>query len=116
VINAYAARRDQIVACVLIAGKVNRPDSIRTHYREENPAFVTSVNDCQAALESLDGEYRKRILSLYGWIDELVYKPDSYIEGAKNRTVPTIGHVLTIGTQLLLGAPNFIRFIKQQKR
>jgi hypothetical protein len=58
--------------------------------------------------------YRKRILSLYGWIDELVYKPDSQIEGAKNRMVPTIGHVVTIGFQLALGAPGFIRFIKQQ--
>jgi hypothetical protein len=115
VINAYAARPDKIVGCVLIAGKVNRPDAIGQRYRDENPAFITSAYDCHQALKTLDAAARRRILSRYALFDETVYRPDSRIPGAHNRTVPTIGHVPTIATQITLGAPSFIHFLKHKQ-
>lgn len=116
VINAYAARPQAIVGCVIIAGKVNRPEAIGKRYRLRDPAFITSASDCQAALEQLDTSRRKRILSLFALADELVYKPDSRITGAVNRMVPTVGHAVTIGCQITLGAPLFIRFLKSLPR
>jgi len=113
VINAYATRRDHIAGCVLIAGKVNRPEAIGRRYQQQNPAFVTAAHDCQTALDSLTFGDRKRILSRYALADETVYKPDSRIAGAQNRLVPTIGHAFTIATQLVFGAPSFIRFVKR---
>jgi len=115
-INAYAARKDKIVGCVLIAGKVNRPQTVGQHYRKENPAFVTSIYDCEKALKTLDALYRQRILSRYALIDETVYKLDSRIQGAHNRLVPTVGHVPTIALQITLGVPSFVRFLKKQQK
>ncbi|HVX23789.1 MAG TPA: hypothetical protein VG992_00375 [Candidatus Saccharimonadales bacterium] len=112
VINAFAARQDKIVGCVLIAGKVNRPQAIGPGYRHENPAFVTSAYNCEKALQTLNAAARQRILSRYALVDETVYKPDSRIPGARNRLSPTVTHVGTIAFQITLGAPSFIRWLK----
>jgi predicted alpha/beta hydrolase family esterase len=113
VINAFAARQDKIVGCVLIAGKVNRPQAIGQRYRDEDPSFITSAYDCEKALKTLDAEAKKRILSRFALIDETVYRPDSRIPGARNRLSPTISHVGTIAFQITLGAPSFIRWLKR---
>lgn len=112
VINAYALRQDVIVGCVLIAGKANRPEAVGARYRKSDPAFVTSIYDAQASLERLNAAHRRRILSLYALLDEIVPKVDSQITGAVNRRVPTIGHFFTIASQLTLGAPYFIHHVK----
>lgn len=111
VINAYAARKDYIVGCVLIAGKVNRPEAIGKRYYLQTPAFVDSVRDCQKALDLLHAVDRQRVLSLYAIADGIVHKSDSRIEGARNRRVPSVGHAFTIATQIFFGAPRFIRFL-----
>jgi len=113
VINAYAARKDKILGCVLIAGKVNRPEAIGIGYRQKDPAFVESAYGCSKALATLNDNYRSKILSRYALADETVYKPDSRIPGAHNRIVPTVGHAITIGTQITLGVPSFVRFFKK---
>lgn len=113
VINAYSARKDQLVGCVLIAGKVNKPEAIGRSYSKRNPALVEAVSQCQESLDNLDSSDRKRILSRYALIDEIVPKSDSYIKGANNQVVFSAGHFLTIFTQMLLGAPSFIKFLKK---
>lgn len=114
VINAYAARKDHIVGCVLIAGKVNHPETIGQNYYLHNPAFVTSVDDCQKSLALLNDKDRTRILSRYAAIDETVNKSDSLIPGAQNQRVLIIGHAITIGYQITFGATGFIKFLKRQ--
>lgn len=116
VINAFAARKDVLVGAVIIAGKVNRPEAINPGHNTKNPAFVTSAQDCQPALASLDASDRQRILSRFALLDELVTKSDSRIPGVHNRLVPSLGHFITIATQITLGAPSFIRFLKKQAR
>ncbi len=115
-INSYAARKADISGVVLIAGKVNRPAAIGQTYHRRNPAFITSAQDCQQALASLGEADRRRILSRFGVIDEVVARADSFIPGACNRTVPSVGHFVTIATQLVFGAPSFIRFLKRQQQ
>lgn len=112
VINAYAARKNLVVGCVLIAGKINRPSLIGQHIQKENPAFVTSANDCQKAILTLNPSDRIRIQSRYALADETVHKPDSRIPGAHNKLVLSVGHALTIITQITIGAPSFIRFLR----
>lgn len=112
-INAFAARKNLLVGVVCISGKVNRPQAIGSRYRRNSPAFVTSAQDCQQALASLEAPDRRRILSRFAIFDGIVTVADSRIPGARNRFVPTIGHLPTIAVQITIGAPSFIRFLKR---
>lgn len=112
-ISAYAARKKVVCGVVLIAGKANRPHAVGEGFKSKNPAFGPAAHASAEAIKSLTASDRARILSRYALADELVYKPDSRIPGAKNRLVPTVGHVITIATQLTLGAPSFLRFLKK---
>jgi hypothetical protein len=112
-INVFAARKDKIVGVVCLAGKINRPEVIGRHYTDENPALKPSVAACQQALATLTATDRKRILSRYAVWDNVLARADSHIPGARNRIVPTLGHIPTIATQITLGAPSFVRFLKR---
>ncbi|HWB39494.1 MAG TPA: hypothetical protein VG604_04650 [Candidatus Saccharimonadales bacterium] len=112
-INAYAARKDKVVGCVLIAGKVMRPEAIGQGYRSKNPSFVESAYAVPTSLAKLAASDRQRILSRYALADETVYKPDSRVPGARNKMVFSIGHAITIGSQIIFGARSFIRFLKK---
>jgi dienelactone hydrolase len=114
VINAYAARTSQLVGVVCIAGKINRPETIGDRYRRNNISFVTSAYDCEQALQTLQADDRRHILSRFALLDETVMKADSRVPGVHNRLSPTVGHVVTIAAQLIFGAPSFLRFLKRQ--
>ncbi len=111
-INAFAARKDTVIGVVCIAGKVNRPESIGKSYRRQK-AFISSAYDCPDSLAKLNASDRTRILSRFALADGVVTKPDSRIPGAHNRLVPSLGHVMTIATQITLGVPSFVRFLKK---
>lgn len=116
VIQAFAARKDQVAACVLIAGKVNRPETIGAYHYQHNPAFVEAAYGCPAALATFSAGERRRILSRYALADGVVHRLDSRILGARNHVVLSLGHAFTIGSQLVLGAPGpfgFIRFVRR---
>jgi dienelactone hydrolase len=112
VIAAFAAR-PTIVGCVVIVGKVNHPASIGGAYRAKNPALVTASQDCERALRSLPPAMRLRIQSRYAALDEVVRQSDSHIPGARNRRLFSIGHSLTIGLQLTIGVPFWLRFLRK---
>jgi len=115
VITAFTARKSQIAGCVIIAGKVNRPENISEKYRRNNPAFVAAAEACKQALQGLDMQDRKRILSRYALFDEVINKQDSQIEGARNQTVLSVGHGPTIGIQIILGSSSFLTFLRGLK-
>jgi len=117
VINAFAARKDKIQGVVCICGKVNNPETIGPRYSTGNKAFVDSARQVQFSLDKLDFDAdRTRIESRYAIFDPIVSQSDSEIAGAHNRTVPTVGHSITIASQLLFGAPSFLRFLKHIQR
>ena len=113
VINAYAARKEVVTGVIVIAGKVNRPEIVGQKFKDTNSAFWTAIQATPEALANLNAAKRMNILSRRGLLDEMVFPLDNNIPGAKNRVVPTIGHVGTIGSQLLLGAPSFIKFLRK---
>jgi len=112
-IKAFADKKDKIVGVVLIAGKINQPDTIGNSYHRSNPSLLQAAHSGAKALKILNKRDRKRILSRYAIADERVYKSDSRIPGARNRIVPGIGHYITIATQITVGAPSFIHFLKR---
>jgi len=116
-IAAFGARRDHLLGVVCVAGKINRPETIGAHYRKRYPALLDAAKASERALQSLPSDGRERIMSRYALADETVYKPDSRVPGAHNVMVPTIGHALTIATQITLGYPGILRFFRRlQKR
>jgi pimeloyl-ACP methyl ester carboxylesterase len=113
VINAFAARKDKVGGVVAISGKINNPEGIGPKYSGPNPAFVESAYMVQPSLDKLDFEHdRPRIQSRYAFFDPIVPMSDSKVIGAINKTVPSVGHATTIATQLLFGAPFFLRWLK----
>lgn len=114
VMNAYHARQQQVVGVVLVAGKINRPQAISTSFTSQNAAFGPAAHAAVVALAELPREKRTHILSRFALLDLIVPAVDSRVPGARNRVVPSIGHAFTIATQLLFGAPSFIRFLKKQ--
>jgi dienelactone hydrolase len=114
VINAYAARKSQLLGVVCIAGKINRPEAIDGRYALNNISFVTSAHECEQALKTLKAADRRHILSRFAPFDERVTRADSRVPGARNRLSPTVGHVPTIAAQIILGAPSFLHFLKRQ--
>ncbi len=117
VLNAFALRKDKIAGVVCIAGKVNNPEAIGPAYRRNSPAFVESAYRVQRSLDQLDFDAdRPRIQSRFAWLDPVIPKEDSEVVGGNNRMVPSIGHAFTIATQLLFGAPFFLRFLQRPVR
>jgi pimeloyl-ACP methyl ester carboxylesterase len=115
-INAFAQRKDAISGVVCIAGKVNSPGTIGDSYRSSNPDFIESADQVQFSLDKLDFDAdRPRIMSRYAVFDPLIPKIHSEVAGGKNVILPSIGHSFTIATQLLFGAPVFIRFLKNNR-
>jgi pimeloyl-ACP methyl ester carboxylesterase len=113
-INAFAKRPDKVNGVVCIAGKVNNPESIGDGYRQRSPSFIESAQQVQFSLDILDeGNYRPRIMSRYALFDPIIPRDDSIVLGGVNITVPTFGHSVTIAEQLLLGAPNYLRWLKR---
>ncbi|CAN5337390.1 hypothetical protein BH09PAT4_BH09PAT4_07380 [soil metagenome] len=113
VLNAFAARKDKVAAVVCLAGKINNPDTIGGAYRRRSPSFVESASEVQFSLDKLDVDTeRKRIMSRYAIFDGIVPRQDSVLIGGVNKTVPALGHGVTIISQLLLGAPFYIGWLK----
>ncbi len=116
-IHAFAARKDVVSGVVLIAGWVNSPESIGAGYRRKNPAFYESAREVQFSLDKLDFDSdRPRIQSRQALVDPIVPRQFSQVAGARSVTVPSIGHAFTIATQLLFGAPFWLRFLKRVQR
>jgi len=113
VIAAYAARQNHIVGCVIIAGKVNRPEAIGNYYRRTAPQFVDAAYMTPASLARLSPAALARTQTRSALFDKVIPYKDSAISGAQNQRVLSIGHVVTIATQLVFGAPVFLRFLKR---
>lgn len=116
IINAYAARKNKLIGVVCICGKINRPETLGARYKEKNVALKPAVTHAVSSIAQLNDQEKSRILSRRAIYDELVKKPDSYVDGAKNQVVFGFGHFLTIVTQIIFGAPSFIRFLKRQAK
>jgi pimeloyl-ACP methyl ester carboxylesterase len=113
VLNAFAARKDKVGGVVCLAGKINNPDTIGNAYRRRSPSFLESALEVQFSLDKLDVDTdRKRIMSRYAIFDGIVPRQDSILIGGINKAVPSLGHGVTIISQLLLGAPFYMGWLK----
>ncbi len=113
VVNAYAQRKDKINGVVCICGKLNNPQTMYPHIFIKNPAFKGSMEKLPSSLRKLSSAKRRRILSIHPLSDHSVPPADTIIPGAQEKRVISMGHVFTIATQITLGAPAFISYLKR---
>lgn len=111
-LNAYAERRSVVSNVVCICGKLKNPQTISEKELSENPAFRDSMELLPTSLSKLNTQDRHKILSIHPLIDNAVPPQDTMVEGAKERTIPTIGHVLSVAYAITLGSLGISRFIK----
>jgi hypothetical protein len=112
-VNVFALRKNAVLGVVCIAGKINNPQAIGDGYKRNNPAFWESAHLTTSSLANLQEQDRRRIVSIRAMFDPIVPGRDSILQGAHNKLTWTSGHAITIATQLIFGAPKFLRFLKQ---
>jgi predicted peptidase len=113
-INVYSARKENIAKVVFICGKINNPENVRTYYFQKNPAFKQSLRHAAANLQKLDDKDRSKMLSIHPIYDEVVYVRDATLYGAKNKTIFSIEHSLSILLALSLYRKVAINFLKTE--
>lgn len=112
-INAFAERKDKINGCILIAGKVNNPNNVGQSYYNKYPLLRRSLDQILHSLSFLTPADKLKIVSRYAFVDGLVSRSDSQIDGAKNSIIPMIGHAPSIGFVLLFEINKLVRGIIQ---
>lgn len=95
-LHAFAKRKDKLAGVVLVCGELGSAVDIEPSYYEENPAFEPSMRRLPAALETLTGDDRLRIMSIHPLYDETVPIKDTQLEGARMFTSVSFGHAVTI--------------------
>lgn len=111
VLNAYA-KQPNLHSLVLICGKVNNPESIGGSVYKINPAFKESVFKVKDSLASLNKAQRSRIMSIHPLYDGSVPVADTLIDGAKEASVPVIGHRLGVFFTIAFRGQLIANFIK----
>ena len=80
---------------------------------KKSPAFKDSVILFEKREPQMTMEQRRKVLTLSPIWDEVVPKSTVYLDGATNRTLPAVEHVLSgiLGATVL--SPMMMRFLKQ---
>lgn len=113
VINAYALRQDVIHRVVCVCGKLTNPQTVHPRVYEKNPGFAESMEMLPSSIVSLSKENLSRVRSIRALADESVPPKDTIIEGTEGFTLPTMGHVITIGLAITIFSSAIIGFIKR---
>jgi dienelactone hydrolase len=114
VLNAYAARQDQIAGVVSICGKILHPESVSDHTYRRNPAFKQSMLLLADNLKKLDQTHRERVLSLHPTFDPTVPVSDTKIEASREKTMKTAGHSMGILVALSFYGRTICKFLKHR--
>lgn len=113
-LSAFSERSDKVSSVVCICGKIQNPKTVSEDRYAINPAFKDSLYQLPNSLEKLSKKDRSNILSIHPLYDSIVPVPDTMIEGAKAKTIPTVGHTFSIGFALIFGSIGISNFIKEK--
>ena len=115
-INAFAQNR-QIHKIINVCGRLRKgPEKGFRSFKNmtrSSQMFANSVEVSETNLKTLTNRDKKRIMSMKPLLgDELVPGDTVTVDGAKNITLPSIEHVLTIGAALTIFSKIIINFLK----
>ena len=114
-LNAFASRKDILHRVVCVCGKINNLQAINESYFIKNPTFKGSVGKLEKSLSELNKTDRNRIQSIHPLFDNVVPIKDTKIKGAHEKTIPSIGHLLSISYAITVGSFGIVKFIKQPR-
>lgn len=118
VLNAFVKRKSKICKVISICGRLRQGDEegFRSFkFRSASSlAFKESVLMFEKSEPSINKDDRKKIMTVRAMFDELVPPKTVIVQGALNKRIPMVEHVLSIATALLVYDP-VIRFLKVSK-
>ena len=116
VLLALTKRPDKVAGVVCMCGKITHPETINPERYVENPAFQDAMTDLRHTLPEITAKYAGRIMSIHPLYDGTVPIRDTILPGAREKTVPLVGHALTIAVLLIFGSGMMLRFLQQQAK
>jgi hypothetical protein len=96
--NAYFTRKNKIHRIINVCGRARKGKNVHPSLEDAAkhcPAFYTSVIRCENGLKSLTCVDREKILTIRPIWDEIVPPNTVFIEGAKNKKIFSVEHLLS---------------------
>ncbi|MGZ6005603.1 MAG: hypothetical protein ACXWLH_05675 [Candidatus Saccharimonadales bacterium] len=112
VLNAYVERKDKIHRVILIAAKINGPETVSDRTYDENPAFKTSLYLLQNNLKKLTTKDKAKIVSFWSPGDGYVPFEATTIPGVREEKLPSFKHGYSIFYSITLKAKKIAGLIK----
>ncbi len=112
VVNIFLQRKNIVHRVVDVCGAL-RPGAVRSKF--DTPAYLKALEYCERAMAGLGAEDKQRVLTVrprFG--DEFVKADQVIIDGARNITVPTAEHMLSIMLSLTLFSKSILNFLKSK--
>jgi hypothetical protein len=112
-INVFSQRREIINGVINVCGAL-RPGSTGSKF--DTPAYLNSLRYCDEAIKKLGEEDKKKIMTIRPRFGDEFVKPEQVsVEGAKNSSLPTLEHLLTIMMALTFFSKATIKFLKNNE-
>jgi hypothetical protein len=109
-INIFSQRKDIIHRVINVCGAL-RPGGIGSKF--DTPAYLKSLQYCEEAIARLSDEDKNKIMTIRPRFGDEFVKPEQVsIVGAKNISLPTFEHMLTIMMALTIFSKPIFNFLK----
>jgi len=111
-INIFSQRKDIVHRVINICGAL-RPGGSGSKF--DTPAYLKSLQYCEEAIAKLSEEDKKKIMTIRPRLGDEFVKPEQVsVAGAKNISLPTFEHLLSIMTALTIFSRPIIDFLKKE--
>jgi len=114
-LNVFHSCKEQVHSLINICGRVRTSTNVlpTLNFASRNsPLFKHSVIKCEENLKTLTKQDLNKITCYRAIFDEVVPAGTTYINGATNKVLPIIEHVLSIGFCLTIYSRNIASVIK----
>ena len=114
VINLFFKRKDKIKHTVVVCGRLRDSNVRKMWYlrAEDLGVFEESIKLCEKNINQLSEEDKKRILTIRPFYDDIVPVKTMTIDGAVNKRINSIQHMVSIFLAMTLYSKLIAKFIK----
>lgn len=113
VLLAFLARPDKLTGVVTVCGQIGGTAALHGPVAATNPRFHSSLALLQENIARLTESERGRVMTLRPRVDRIVPPHEAVLPGAVNYEMSVSGHMVGIGSGLLLEAPRIARFLRE---
>lgn len=120
ILNAFNKRKSKIHRVINVCGRlrVGPHHGFRSfeYCTQSSPAFAQSVQLCEKIQTYLTISDRQKIMTMQPVFDEVVPPDTTMVKGTENKTIPSIGHALSIALSLTLISNPLIKFLNNESK